>query len=75
MAQPDSASDSDSDGWRFESVWVRHSKCRGFTSAFFIITRTDSIPDADAIGAERNNRYYARRARYVSVWVHQDGPG
>lgn len=42
-----------------------------FTSAFFIITRTDSIPDADAIGAERNNRYYARRARYVSVWVRQ----
>lgn len=26
MAQLDSASDSDSDGWRFESVWVRHSK-------------------------------------------------
>lgn len=28
MAQLDSASDSDSDGWRFESVWVHHSKCR-----------------------------------------------
>ena len=26
MAQLDSASDSDSDGWRFESVWVRHEK-------------------------------------------------
>ena len=26
MAQLDSASDSDSDGWRFESVWVHHCK-------------------------------------------------
>ena len=26
MAQPDSASDSDSDGWRFESAWVYHKK-------------------------------------------------
>lgn len=26
MAQLDSASDSDSDGWRFKSAWVYHSK-------------------------------------------------
>ena len=25
MAQLDSASDSDSDGWRFKSAWVYHS--------------------------------------------------
>ena len=33
-------------------------------TAFFTCTPTDSIPVADAIGAKRNNRYYARVARY-----------
>lgn len=35
MAQLDSASDSDSDGWRFESVWVRHSKTFAFCKGLF----------------------------------------
>lgn len=28
MAQLDSASDSDSDGWRFKSAWVYHKDTR-----------------------------------------------
>ena len=28
MAQLDSASDSDSDGWRFESVWVHQTRIK-----------------------------------------------
>ena len=40
MAQLDSASDSDSDGWRFESVWVRHSKTFAFCKGlFFLLTK------------------------------------
>ena len=35
MAQLDSASDSDSDGWRFESVWVRHIKTFVSAKVFF----------------------------------------
>lgn len=38
MAQLDSASDSDSDGWRFESVWVRHSKTFAFCKGLFSVT-------------------------------------
>lgn len=37
MAQLDSASDSDSDGWRFESVWVRHSKAFAFCKGLFLL--------------------------------------
>lgn len=39
MAQLDSASDSDSDGWRFESVWVRHSKTFALAKVFFLLTK------------------------------------
>lgn len=39
MAQLDSASDSDSDGWRFESVWVRHSKTFASAKVFFLLTK------------------------------------
>ncbi len=39
MAQLDSASDSDSDGWRFESVWVRHSKTFAFCKGLFLLTK------------------------------------
>lgn len=35
MAQLDSASDSDSDGWRFKSAWVRHSKTFVSAKVFF----------------------------------------
>ena len=38
MAQLDSASDSDSDGWRFESVWVRHTKTFVCAKVFFSVT-------------------------------------
>lgn len=38
MAQLDSASDSDSDGWRFESVWVRHTKTFAFCKGLFSVT-------------------------------------
>ncbi len=38
MAQLDSASDSDSDGWRFESVWVRHFKTFVNAKVFFSVT-------------------------------------
>ncbi len=73
MAQLDSASDSDSDGWRFESVWVRHFKTFVSAKVFFFAYQTDSVPIADAIDTSCNNRYYARPARYESVWVrHQD---
>ncbi len=76
MAQLDSASDSDSDGWRFESVWVRHFKTFVSAKVFFYACQTDSVPIADAIDTSCNNRYYAhpaRFARYESVWVrHQD---
>ena len=37
MAQLDSASDSDSDGWRFESVWVRHTKTFAFCKGLFSV--------------------------------------
>ena len=39
MAQLDSASDSDSDGWRFESVWVRHTKTFAFCKGLFLLTK------------------------------------
>ena len=39
MAQLDSASDSDSDGWRFESVWVRHFKTFAFCKGLFLLTK------------------------------------
>ena len=39
MAQLDSASDSDSDGWRFESVWVRHLRPLRFAKVFFLLTK------------------------------------
>ena len=39
MAQLDSASDSDSDGWRFESVWVRHSKTFAICKGLFLLTK------------------------------------
>ncbi len=38
MAQPDSASDSDSDGWRFKSAWVYHSKTAIKYSGFIVFT-------------------------------------
>ena len=41
MAQLDSASDSDSDGWRFESVWVRHKK--DTSQEVFFYRRTQAI--------------------------------
>ena len=69
MAQLDSASDSDSDGWRFESVWVRHSKTFAFCKGLFFSYQTDSVPVADAIDTSCSNRYYARPARYKSAWV------
>lgn len=47
MAQLDSASDSDSDGWRFESVWVRHFKTFVSAKVFFYACQTDSVPVAD----------------------------
>lgn len=37
MAQLDSASDSDSDGWRFKSAWVYHSKTAILIAVSFII--------------------------------------
>lgn len=70
MAQLDSASDSDSDGWRFESVWVRHSKTFAFCKGLFFAYQTDSVPVADAIDTLCSNRYYARPARYKSAWVY-----
>ena len=39
MAQLDSASDSDSDGWRFESVWVRHFKTFVSAKVFFMLAK------------------------------------
>ena len=39
MAQLDSASDSDSDGWRFESVWVRHTKTFVSAKVFFMLAK------------------------------------
>lgn len=39
MAQLDSASDSDSDGWRFKSAWVYHSKTAIFYSGFIVFTK------------------------------------
>ena len=69
MAQLDSASDSDSDGWRFESVWVRHLRPLRFAKVFFFAYQTDSVPIADAIDTSCNNRYYVRLAHYESVWV------
>ena len=39
MAQLDSASDSDSDGWRFESVWVRHTKTFVCAKVFFMLAK------------------------------------
>lgn len=39
MAQLDSASDSDSDGWRFESVWVRHFKTFVCAKVFFMLAK------------------------------------
>ncbi len=39
---------------------------------FFIKHQTDSLPIADAIGAMRNNRYYAHFARYKSAWVYHE---
>lgn len=60
MAQLDSASDSDSDGWRFESVWVRHLRPLRFAKVFFFAYQTDSVPIADAIDTSCNNRYYVR---------------
>lgn len=46
MAQLDSASDSDSDGWRFESVWVRHFRSLQ-TQRPFSCYKTYSVPVAD----------------------------
>lgn len=42
MAQLDSASDSDSDGWRFESVWVRHLRSLPSRQRPFFYFQTDS---------------------------------
>lgn len=70
MAQLDSASDSDSDGWRFESVWVRHLRPLRFAKVFFFAYQTDSVPVADAIDTSCNNRYYVRFARYKSAYMH-----
>ena len=67
MAQLDSASDSDSDGWRFESVWVRHTKTFAFCKGLFFAYQTDSVPVANAIDTSRNNCYYAHFARYKSA--------
>ena len=36
---------------------------------FYRILQADLIPFADAIGAVRNNRYYAHFVHYESVWV------
>ncbi len=69
MAQLDSASDSDSDGWRFESVWVRHFKTFVSAKVFFYACQTDSLPIADAIDTSCNNRYYARFAHYKSAYM------
>lgn len=69
MAQLDSASDSDSDGWRFESVWVRHFKTFAFYKGLFCY-QTDSVPVANAIDTSCNNRYYAHFARYKSAYMH-----
>lgn len=48
MAQLDSASDSDSDGWRFKSAWVRHLRPLQTQRSFYCY-QTDSVPVADAI--------------------------
>lgn len=42
MAQLDSASDSDSDGWRFKSVWVRHLRSLPSRQRPFFYFQTDS---------------------------------
>lgn len=69
MAQLDSASDSDSDGWRFESVWVRHLRPLRVQRPFYCY-QTDSVPVANAIDTLCNNRYYVRLAHYKSAWVY-----
>ena len=36
MAQLDSAPDSDSGGWRFESAWMHHSKPLALRKGFIV---------------------------------------
>ena len=48
MAQLDSASDSDSDGWRFESVWVHQTRIKRtlmkIQSSFFLFKQAERAP-------------------------------
>ena len=68
MAQLDSASDSDSDGWRFKSAWVYHSNPATYVVGFSLPSCV-LVPFADAIGAMHNNRYYARSSLQTRLGV------
>ena len=39
---------------------------------FYRILQADLVPFANAIGAVRNNRYYAHFVHYKSAWVYHE---
>ncbi len=73
MAQLDSASDSDSDGWRFESVWVRHLRSLPSRQRPFLLPN-GFVPFANAIDTMCSNRYYVHFVLYKSARVYQVAP-